>query len=72
MNAVFRRYLSFDTNRQDGATIAFHAAYNRAGRWQRLGPWITEVDQGSIMIRAERGAANFSGLEFRRKTGDSE
>ena len=39
----------------------------RAGRWQRLGPWITNVDNGSIFITSERGAANFSGLEIWRK-----
>lgn len=34
-----------------------------AGRWRRLGPWITEVDGGSLIITSERGAANFSGIE---------
>jgi len=44
----------------------------RAGRWRRLGPWITDVDDGSITIASERGAANFSGIEVWRRTGKSE
>ncbi len=44
----------------------------RAGRWRRLGPWTTDVDRGKITILAERGAANFSGVEVWRQTGDSE
>ena len=40
----------------------------QAGRWNRLGPWITEVDDGAITITSERGAANFSGIEVWRRT----
>ncbi len=39
----------------------------QAGRWRRLGPWITDVDNGSITITSERGAANFSGIEVWRR-----
>ncbi len=43
-----------------------------AGRWRRLGPWITDVDRGNITIVSERGAANFSGIEVWRRTGTPE
>ena len=43
-----------------------------AGRWRRLGPWITDVDNGNITITSERGAANFSGIEVWRRTGKSQ
>ena len=43
----------------------------QAGRWRRLGPWITDVDNGKITITSERGAANFSGIEVWRRTGKS-
>jgi cellulose-binding protein len=42
-----------------------------AGRWKRLGPWVTEVDRGTITIQSEPGAANFSGIEVWRGTGDA-
>lgn len=34
-----------------------------AGRWRRLGPWITAVEDGKITLTATGGAANFSGVE---------
>jgi len=36
------------------------------GQWQRLGPWIASVRQGSIRITTKGGAANFSGIEIWR------
>ncbi len=42
-----------------------------AGRWRRLGPWITDANRGNITILSERGAANFSGIEVWRQTGPS-
>lgn len=36
------------------------------GRWQRLGPWVTSVRDGTIRITTDGGAANFSGLEIWR------
>lgn len=39
----------------------------QAGRWRRLGPWISDVDNGIITITSERGAANFSGIEVWRR-----
>jgi hypothetical protein len=44
----------------------------QAGRWRRLGPWITQVDGGSFTITSERGAANFSGIEVWRRIGKSQ
>ncbi len=40
----------------------------QAGQWKRLGPWITDIDNGTITITSERGAANFSGIEIWRRT----
>jgi len=36
------------------------------GRWRRLGPWVTTVDNGKITITASGGDANFSGIEIWR------
>jgi hypothetical protein len=38
-----------------------------AGRWRRLGPWTTNVDDGKIVITASGGDANFSGIEVWRR-----
>jgi len=38
-----------------------------AGRWSRLGPWITTPDGGKITITTAGGAANVSGLEIWRR-----
>ena len=38
-----------------------------AGRWRRLGPWITPVENGNITITSRGGAANFSGIEVWRR-----
>jgi len=38
----------------------------RQGRWQRLGPWMTSVSDGTIVITSRGGAANFSGVEVWR------
>jgi hypothetical protein len=42
-----------------------------AGRWRRLGPWTTTVDDGRLQLTATGGAANFSGLEIWRRTAES-
>ena len=34
------------------------------GQWQRLGPWVTSVRDGTIRITARGGAGNFSGIEI--------
>ncbi len=38
-----------------------------AGQWRRIGPWISEVNNGRIAITASGGAANFSGIEIWRR-----
>jgi hypothetical protein len=58
--------------RMNGRVVERDYYTGRAGRWRRLGPWITDVDSGTITIHSERGAANFSGIEVWRKTGNSE
>jgi len=40
-----------------------------AGRWRRLGPWITTPEDGNLTITATGGDANFSGIEVWRCTG---
>ncbi len=36
----------------------------RVGQWRRLGPWITDVAGGKIIITTSGGAANLSGIEI--------
>jgi hypothetical protein len=44
----------------------------REGDWERLGPWMTTVKDGTIEITSRGGAANFSGIEvWREVSGDS-
>jgi hypothetical protein len=33
------------------------------GHWEKLGPWVTDVRNGTILITSIGGAANFSGVE---------
>lgn len=42
------------------------------GRWERLGPWFTEVEDKKIVITSRGGAANFSGIEVWRGEHDGE
>jgi hypothetical protein len=39
------------------------------GQWRRIGPWITDIDNGKITITASGGAANFSGIEIWQRAG---
>ena len=39
------------------------------GQWQRLGPWVVQVRDGSIRLTSRGGAANFSGIEIWRHAG---
>ena len=39
---------------------------SQVGRWDRLGPWTTEVTDGALEVKAARGGAAFSGLEVWR------
>jgi hypothetical protein len=38
----------------------------QAGRWEKLGPWVTQSVGGEIKITSTGGAANFSGIEIWR------
>ncbi len=53
--------ITFNGERVEGRYESGHE-----GRWQRLGPWITSVRDGTIRITTDGGAANFSGLEIWR------
>lgn len=35
-----------------------------AGHWQRLGPWVARVNDGTLVLTSEGGAANLSGIEL--------
>jgi hypothetical protein len=41
-----------------------------SGAWAKLGPWFTEARDGTIVIRSQGGAANFSGIELWRGKHD--
>lgn len=47
----------------NGRTVLRQYNSGSAGRWARLGPWITDVRDGLIRIGSLGGAANFSGIE---------
>jgi hypothetical protein len=51
------------TIRLNGRVAAGDYFSGPAGRWRRLGPWITNVGNGKIVITASGGDANFSGIE---------
>ncbi|NOX55494.1 MAG: hypothetical protein GXP27_13870, partial [Planctomycetes bacterium] len=55
------------TIRLNGQVVRSHYRTGPRGRWERLGPWITQVRQGHIVISATGGAANFSGIEVWRR-----
>lgn len=40
-----------------------------AGRWQRLGPWVARIADGSLELTAEGGAANLAGIELWKLNG---
>jgi hypothetical protein len=40
------------------------------GQWQRVGPWVTSVRDGTIRITTRGGAANFSGIEIWKATNE--
>ncbi|MBL7038241.1 MAG: DUF1593 domain-containing protein [Pirellulaceae bacterium] len=41
------------------------------GQWRRIGPWVTDINDGKITITASGGAANFSGIEIWQRAGGS-
>jgi len=53
----------------EGRQVVPNYNTGQPGDWQRLGPWIVDVTDGSINLTARGGAANISGLEvWRRKS----
>ncbi|MEO8271592.1 MAG: DUF1549 domain-containing protein, partial [Aureliella sp.] len=56
--------------RLDGKQVISQFNSGSAGTWRRLGPWYTEVNQGSIELSSKGGAANFSGIELWRGEHD--
>lgn len=57
------------TIRLNGRVVQQNYNSGAAGRWRRLGPWPTAVDDGRITITSSGGAANFSGIEVWRRVG---
>jgi hypothetical protein len=47
----------------EGRTVARDYYSGQEGQWQRLGPWMVTVTDGTIEITSSGGAANFSGIE---------
>jgi hypothetical protein len=48
----------------NGKTVVPQYDSGSGGKWKRLGPWRTQVNDGTIKIVAQGGAANFSGIEI--------
>ena len=67
--AVFA-YIFEDNNSEsltfavEGRVVQHSYASGDAGHWQRLGPWITRVEDGSLDLASQGGAANLSGIEL--------
>lgn len=67
--AVFA-YIFEDNNSEsltfavEGRVVERSYASGDAGHWQRLGPWITRVDDGALDLTSRGGAANLSGIEL--------
>ena len=56
---------SFRVSLEGGAVVADYDSGDE-GQWQRLGPWIVMVSDGTIEIVSAGGAANVSGVEVWR------
>ncbi len=54
------------TIRLNGRVVRRYYRTGPAGTWRRLGPWLTRVENGRIVITATGGAANLSGIEVWR------
>lgn len=46
----------------------YRHASGDAGHWQRLGPWVVEVSDGTLDLTSRGGAANLSGIELWKLT----
>lgn len=53
----------------NGRVVVKNYQSGDAGRWERLGPWLTSPKNGEIILTTRGGAANVSGIEIWR--GDS-
>ena len=58
--------------RLNGRVVEPRYVSGSAGRWQRLGPWTTKADRGRLTILSDGGAANFSGIEVWRPSGNAD
>jgi len=53
----------------EGSTVQTGHASGNAGRWDKLGPWVTQVTNGTLEVSATGGDANLSGIEVWRLSG---
>jgi hypothetical protein len=57
----------------NGKIVAKGVSSGPAGHWQRLGPWVIDVGDGTLELAAVGGIANLSGLEiWRGKLSDKD
>ncbi len=47
----------------NGQTLVRGHRSGKAGKWDRLGPWYVEPQDGKLLVESRGGAANFSGVE---------
>ena len=54
----------------NGRAVLVTYSSGSAGHWERLGPWLVDVTDGTIRLTSRGGAANFSGIEVWRGEHD--
>jgi hypothetical protein len=52
-----------------GEKVAPDIRSGNAGEWRRLGPFVVDVEKGTVTLTTEGGAANLSGIEVWEGTG---
>jgi hypothetical protein len=55
--------VTFDVRLQDKLVMS-NVRSSAAGEWKRLGPWVTNVTDGTIRVLCSAGDANLSGIEL--------
>jgi hypothetical protein len=56
---------TFDITLQ-GSVVARGHVSGSAGHWEKLGPWVTNITNGTLAVSAAGGDANLSGIEVWR------
>ncbi|MCC6616428.1 MAG: hypothetical protein IT320_23340 [Anaerolineae bacterium] len=55
----------------EGQTVQSNILLNQAGQWVKLGPWTTNITDGTINVTTNGGLPNLSGFEVWRGSGGS-